>query len=67
MEEIVRLCSFETLKEVNQHGNFREGVPNNTFFREEKVGGWNNELTKEMSQIMDDITTEKFQGFDISI
>ncbi|KAI3739332.1 hypothetical protein L2E82_29735 [Cichorium intybus] len=67
VEEIVRLCSFETLKEVNQHGNFREGVPNNTFFREGKVGGWNNELTKEMSQIMDDITTEKFQGFDISI
>ncbi|KAI3511046.1 hypothetical protein L1887_18188 [Cichorium endivia] len=67
VEEIVRLCSFETLKEVNKTGSFRQGVPNESFFREGKVGGWSNELTGEMCQIMDDIATEKFQGLDISI
>ncbi|CAH1440755.1 unnamed protein product [Lactuca virosa] len=66
VEEIVTLCSFENLKEVNKNGDFITGVPNNTFFREGKVGGWSNYLTKEMSQILDDITTEKFQGLDIS-
>ncbi|CAI9287750.1 unnamed protein product [Lactuca saligna] len=66
VEEIVKLCSFENLKEVNKHGDFRKGVPNNSFFREGKVGGWNNDLTTEMSQILDDITKAKFHGLDIS-
>ncbi|KAL7600734.1 hypothetical protein Lser_V15G26275 [Lactuca serriola] len=66
VEEIVKLCSFENLKEVNKYGDFRKGVPNNTFFREGKVGGWNSDLTTEMSQILDDITKAKFYGLDIS-
>ncbi|KAI3699983.1 hypothetical protein L2E82_44594 [Cichorium intybus] len=66
VEEIVRLCSLENLKEVNKHGNYREGVPNDVFFRKGEVGGWRNDLTPEMSQILDDITKEKFQGLDIS-
>ncbi|KAL4561676.1 hypothetical protein LXL04_033847 [Taraxacum kok-saghyz] len=61
VEEIVWLCSFENLKAVNKHGDLRVGVPNDTFFQEGKVGGWRNHLTNEMSQILDDITTKKFQ------
>ncbi|KVH91371.1 cytosolic sulfotransferase 13-like [Cynara cardunculus var. scolymus] len=66
VEEIVSLCSFENLSEVNKHGNFLEGVPNNIFFREGKVGNWSNHLTTEMSQTLDQITNEKFNGLDIS-
>lgn len=66
VEEIMTLCGLETLKEVNQHGNYRDGVPNESFFREGKVGGWTKYLTTEMSKILDDITKEKFQGLDIS-
>ena len=66
VEEIVRMCSFGNLREVNKHGNFREGVPNDVFFREGKVGDWSNHLTDEMSQTLDQITKEKFDGLDIS-
>ncbi|KVH91370.1 cytosolic sulfotransferase 13-like [Cynara cardunculus var. scolymus] len=66
VEEIVSLCSFENLSEVNKHGNFLVGVPNNIFFREGKVGNWSNHLTSEMSQTLDQITNEKFNGLDIS-
>lgn len=66
VEEIVSLCDFENLSEVNKHGNYLEGVPNNVFFREGKVGDWRNHLTAEMSQILDQITKEKFDGLDIS-
>ncbi|CAI9299704.1 unnamed protein product [Lactuca saligna] len=66
VDEIVTLCSFEILKEVNKNGDYRKGMANNTFFREGKVGGWRNYLTNEMTQILDDITMEKFHGLDIS-
>ncbi|KAI3739257.1 hypothetical protein L2E82_29656 [Cichorium intybus] len=66
VEEITALCSFETLKEVNQLGNYRDGVTNESFFREGKVGGWSKYLTAEMSQTLDDITNENFKGLDIS-
>ncbi|MFS7904017.1 putative quercetin-3-sulfate 4'-sulfotransferase [Helianthus anomalus] len=66
VEGIVKLCSFENLSEVNKHGNLREGIPNDAFFREGKVGDWTNHLTDEMSSILDEITKEKFYGLDIT-
>ncbi|KAJ9543917.1 hypothetical protein OSB04_023624 [Centaurea solstitialis] len=57
---------FWESKGVDMHGNFREGVPNDVFFREGKVGDWSNHLTDKMSQVLDQITKEKFNGFDIS-
>ncbi|KAJ0791929.1 putative Sulfotransferase domain, P-loop containing nucleoside triphosphate hydrolase [Helianthus annuus] len=66
VEGIVKLCSFENLSEVNKHGNLREDIPNDTFFREGKVGDWTNHLTDEMSSILDDINKEKFYGLDIT-
>ncbi|KAJ9537349.1 hypothetical protein OSB04_030082 [Centaurea solstitialis] len=66
VEEIVSLCSFENLSEVNKHGDLRSFLPNNIFFREGKVGDWRKHLTSEMSQILDQITKEKFNGLDIS-
>ncbi|XP_071687404.1 cytosolic sulfotransferase 13-like [Rutidosis leptorrhynchoides] len=64
IEEIVKLCSFESLKEVDQKGNYH-GVPNGSYFREGKVGDWTNHLTNEMCMILDQITKEKFNGLDI--
>ncbi|XP_071687405.1 cytosolic sulfotransferase 13-like [Rutidosis leptorrhynchoides] len=66
VEEIVNLCSFDNLSEVNKVGNLHEGIPNNAFFREGKVGDWSNHLKDEMSQILNQITNEKFLGLDIS-
>ncbi|KAK1427096.1 hypothetical protein QVD17_15779 [Tagetes erecta] len=66
VDEIVRLCSFKTLSEANKHGNLREGVPNDAFFREGKVGDWTSHLTDEMSVILNKITREKFCGHPIS-
>ncbi|KAI7754875.1 hypothetical protein M8C21_025134 [Ambrosia artemisiifolia] len=66
VQEIVMLCGFDNLSEVNKHGNIREGIPNSVFFREGKVGDWKNHLTDEMSLVLDEITKEKFHGLDIS-
>ncbi|KAL7600735.1 hypothetical protein Lser_V15G26273 [Lactuca serriola] len=66
VQEIVALCSFENMREVNKHGILAEGVRNDVFFREGKTGDWTNHLTNEMSQILDQITKEKFDGLDIS-
>ncbi|KAI7751273.1 hypothetical protein M8C21_010622 [Ambrosia artemisiifolia] len=66
VQEIVQLCSFENLSKVNKHGNLSKRVPNESFFREGKVGGWVNHLTDEMSRILDEITEEKFYGLNIS-
>ncbi|CAH1423470.1 unnamed protein product [Lactuca virosa] len=66
VHEIVKLCSFETLKEVNKHGMVIADLPNDAFFRNGKVDDWTNHLTNEMSQILDEITKEKFDGLDIS-
>ncbi|KAK1428865.1 hypothetical protein QVD17_17705 [Tagetes erecta] len=66
IQRIIRICSFENLSEANKHGNFREDIPNDAFFREGKVGDWTNHLTDEMSSILDEITKEKFHDLHIS-
>ncbi|KAC9826156.1 hypothetical protein E3N88_45204 [Mikania micrantha] len=66
VQEIVRLCSFESLSEVNKHGNLHVGMPNNLLFRKGKVGDWTNHLTDEVSRVLDEITDEKFDGLHIS-
>ncbi|KAK9056417.1 hypothetical protein SSX86_023778 [Deinandra increscens subsp. villosa] len=66
VQGIVELCSFQSLSEVNKHGNLREDIRNHAFFREGKVGDWTNHLTDEMSCVLDEITKEKFYGLDIS-
>ncbi|MFS7904008.1 putative flavonol 3-sulfotransferase [Helianthus anomalus] len=56
VNEIVKLCGFKNLSEVNKHGL------NNVFFREGTIGDWKNYLTRTL----DEITEEKFSGLDIS-
>nr|GEX48622.1 putative P-loop containing nucleoside triphosphate hydrolase [Tanacetum cinerariifolium] len=67
VEEIVSLCSFENLSEVNKHGTLSIGIPNHAFFREGKVGDWMNHLTPEMSRILDQITKQEFYGLGLNL
>ncbi|KAL6658144.1 hypothetical protein ACP70R_003730 [Stipagrostis hirtigluma subsp. patula] len=65
VDDVVRLCSFETLKglSVNSHGvSERIGTDNSLFFRSAKIGDWRNHLSEEMAQKFDRIIEEKFRG-----
>ncbi|KAL3849173.1 hypothetical protein ACJIZ3_011055 [Penstemon smallii] len=67
IEEIVKLCTFEYMKqlEVNKNGIFSGNVvevKNCSFFRKGEVGDWANYLTPEMIARFDKINEEKLQG-----
>ncbi|KAM0856999.1 hypothetical protein ACQ4PT_048766 [Festuca glaucescens] len=68
MEEIVSLCSFETLKSlpVNSSGVSDRigGMPmeNSAYFRTGKVGDWKTHLTAEMAKKVDCVVEEKLRG-----
>lgn len=64
VEEILRLCSFESLSklEVNKVGRLSSGEENSAFFRTGVVGDWANYLTQEMMERLDRITEEKLRG-----
>jgi hypothetical protein len=67
-EEVVRLCSFETLTglQVNQVGGVDRGnkvyIDNSVFFRKGRVGDWTNHMSQEMGEMLDRIVQEKLQG-----
>ena len=66
-ENVVKLCSFETLKnlEANKGDKEREDRPavyaNSAYFRKGKVGDWANYLTPEMAARIDGLVEEKFR------
>ncbi|KAM7520619.1 hypothetical protein LguiB_019581 [Lonicera macranthoides] len=66
VEEIVKLCSIETLKshEVNKSNELPRWfeLPYNSFFREGAVGDHKNHMSPEMIERIDAITKEKFHG-----
>ncbi|OMO97283.1 hypothetical protein COLO4_14730 [Corchorus olitorius] len=70
VEKIVNLCSFENLSnlDVNKVVNkaIFHKIQNPEFFRKGQVGDWVNHLTLEMTEILDQITQEKFQGTGLS-
>ncbi|KAK4715246.1 hypothetical protein R3W88_013584 [Solanum pinnatisectum] len=63
MDEILRMCSFENLSnlEVNTNGKLSSGVENKVFFRKGEVGDWKNYFTIEMSEKLNHIIEQKFQ------
>ncbi|KAJ9567428.1 hypothetical protein OSB04_003394 [Centaurea solstitialis] len=69
VDEIVKMCSFESLSnlEVNKGGGGGQKftakvvVENREFFRKGKVGDWENYLTEEMKDRIDAITGEKLK------
>ncbi|KAH7666793.1 P-loop containing nucleoside triphosphate hydrolase protein [Dioscorea alata] len=71
VEDIVKLCSFDNLREVevnkDNKGNFEERrPPPSSFFRKGKVGDWVNYLSMEMAEKLDAITKEKLHGSGLS-
>nr|XP_043609271.1 cytosolic sulfotransferase 11-like [Erigeron canadensis] len=68
VNEIVKLCSFENLSnlEVNKNGVEKFGklveVEKCQFFRKGEIGDWKNYLSKEMKECIDGITHEKLKG-----
>ncbi|XP_058185579.1 cytosolic sulfotransferase 7-like [Rhododendron vialii] len=69
VEEVVRSCSIETLKnhEVNKSSDVPSWsmVPYDAFFRKGLVGDHMNYLTKDMIERIDAITREKFHGVNL--
>ncbi|CAL4943698.1 unnamed protein product [Urochloa decumbens] len=67
-EEVVRLCSFETLSglEHNLAGDVARGdsivVGKSMFFRKGKVGDWENHMSKEIAKKLDDVIEDKLKG-----
>uniref|UniRef100_A0A0E0LH54 Sulfotransferase n=1 Tax=Oryza punctata TaxID=4537 RepID=A0A0E0LH54_ORYPU len=72
--DIVRLCSFEKMKnlKVNEADSSPIQVPRNTtfandsFFRRGGAGDWTNHMTPEMAGRLDAIMNEKLHGTGIS-
>ncbi|OIS95876.1 PREDICTED: cytosolic sulfotransferase 12-like [Nicotiana attenuata] len=64
VDEIVKLCSFENLSnlEVNKNEKLSTGVENKVFFRRGEVGDWKNYFTTEMVEKLDHIIEQKIQG-----
>ncbi|CAN1185305.1 Cytosolic sulfotransferase 5 [Linum perenne] len=68
VDKVIWRSSFDRLKglDVNKNGKlFPVKVPfltNNLFFRRGQVGDWQNHLTPEMAERIDDVTRVKFRG-----
>ncbi|XP_010499316.1 PREDICTED: cytosolic sulfotransferase 7-like [Camelina sativa] len=67
MEEILDLCSFRNLKnlEINKTGRTPGGVAHKNFYRKGEVGDSKNNLTPEMEKRLDMIIQQKFRGSDM--
>ncbi|XP_057450440.1 cytosolic sulfotransferase 14-like [Lotus japonicus] len=69
IENIVKLCSFEKMKEleVNKSGTVdRFNIENKHFFRKAQVGDWVNHLSHSMIEKLSKITQEKLSGSSLS-
>ncbi|KAJ4973457.1 hypothetical protein NE237_006631 [Protea cynaroides] len=64
VEEILKLCSFDHLKNlnVNKNGKTKFGVEHTAYFRRGEVGDWVNHLTPEMMKQFEQIMEDKFHG-----
>ena len=64
VEKIVKLCSFENLKEleVNKKGKSIKNFENKKLFRKGEVGDWVNHLSPQMVEKMSRVTEEKLGG-----
>ncbi|CAJ1948508.1 unnamed protein product [Sphenostylis stenocarpa] len=69
IESIVKLCSFEKMKdlEVNKSGKVgREGIEKKNFFRKAETGDWINYFSPPMIRKLSKIVEEKLDGSGLS-
>ncbi|KFK38090.1 hypothetical protein AALP_AA3G068100 [Arabis alpina] len=64
VEEIVKLCSFESLSnlEVNRQGKLPNGMETKALFRKGEIGGWRDTLSESLAEEIDAKMEKKFQG-----
>lgn len=64
IEEIVKLCNFESLKEleINKNGRSIKNFENKNLFRKGEVGDWMNYLSPRMFERLSNIMEEKLGG-----
>ncbi|KAK9912581.1 hypothetical protein M0R45_036439 [Rubus argutus] len=64
IEDIEKLCSFETMKEleVNKSGKFVKNFENKSLFRKAEVGDWVNYLTPMMVERLSKVIEERLGG-----
>lgn len=64
VDRIVKLCSFENLKEleVNKSGRSIKHFENKNLFRKGEVGDWVNYLSPRMAEKLSNIVEEKLRG-----
>ncbi|GAA0151921.1 transferase [Lithospermum erythrorhizon] len=68
VEEVVKLCSFDNLKnlEVNRNGRTNYGVKHSSFFRKGGIGDWVNYVPPTMAELVLNVMEEKLGGAGIS-
>ncbi|XP_019079632.1 cytosolic sulfotransferase 15-like [Vitis vinifera] len=68
IEEISRLCSLDSLKnlEVNMNGMHTSGLKNSSFYRKREVGDWVNYVTPSMAERIENAFEEKLGGSGLS-
>ncbi|XP_015697096.1 cytosolic sulfotransferase 12-like [Oryza brachyantha] len=71
VEAIVKLCSFDELKNLNtnksgSHGLLRKHA-SSSYFRKGVAGDWMDHMTEEMAHRIDTIVQGKFQGSGLNI
>ncbi|KAL5078277.1 hypothetical protein RYX36_017261 [Vicia faba] len=64
IENIIKLCSFEKMKElkVNKTGTFGRNFENKFLFRKGEIGDWTNYLSSSMVEKLSKIFEEKLYG-----
>ncbi|XP_031371862.1 cytosolic sulfotransferase 15-like [Punica granatum] len=68
VEEIVKMCSLGSLKEleVNKTGRSIAGFENNSYFRKGEVGDWVNYFSLSMAERLKNIMEEKLSHFGLT-
>ncbi|KAJ4799745.1 Sulfotransferase [Rhynchospora pubera] len=72
VEQIVELCSFGKLKNMDVNNNeipsmSAHNISPSYFFRKGEAGDWKNHLTQEMTERLNTIIEEKFKGSGLMI
>ncbi|CAO2816104.1 unnamed protein product [Amaranthus hypochondriacus] len=69
IDDIIKLCSIERLKDVeaNRNGRVYSFIENKWFFRKGEVGDWVNYLSPSMVEKFEKIMDEKFSAYGLKV